>query len=1040
MATWEITEAGDPAFRALGRAIDVAKAGDPLQPVTVAVSAPYAGLALRRRLAAAPDQPGIVNVRFMPLDRIAELLGAPALATNRDGPLTPLLEQAALRAALLHDPRSFAPVARHPGTEQRLALAFRDLRRAPHAARRRLASTNQRNADLVALFDDITDRTRAYYTVDDLVTSAVHALHTGSAALADLGAIVVHAPGDLTPAELAFVDALLARTGGHAVCVLTGDELADRSTAALVEHLHASLGPVAEPVIEPLVGTSIIDAPEPDDEIRAVVRGLIDRAQRGIPWNRLAVAYRDAEPFARLVHEHLDASGIPWSGTTSRTLADTVTGRAVLGLLTLAGGEFRREDLGVWLAGAPIREPERRHEVPAARWEALARQAGVVGGLDQWVARLGRLRHELTTDLARVAASDGASEGWRGRLQHDIEHVERMQSFVSELAAALQAPSSPTWSRMANWLTRLLVTYLGPDDARAEWPDVEVDAHVAINDRLGALSELDALELPTDAATFRQVVESQLSVPLPSRGRFGRGVFVGRLLDLADTDFDTVFVVGMIEGRFPGRVADDPLLPDRSRGGSTGIPSRVDHRALERRQYLRALAAAPERVLTFSRVDTRGRREQRPSPWILETASHLAGDRRTASRIGSADDDWLLLVDSFESALMATATPGSLQEFDLRALSAWARAHGRIEEHPLVANDTSLAGAVRAGHERHATRLSSFSGLVGPVPDLTPDLDRPISASALETYAKCPFRYFLQYVLRIEALETPDDLDVIAPLARGVLLHDILREFISTSPRLEPTQSWSPDDRSRLRAIAQRRFDEEAETGYAGKPLAWSFERHRLQQELYQTLDTDNDIRATFGVVPEAVEVGFGMPDGDVPAVRFALAGHTPVAFKGRIDRVDRSPDGDHLAVWDYKTGSKHPYKKTVENPLGQGTRLQLAVYGLAARERWGDTPPVDVGYWFTTEEGVDKLIHYRLTDEIVEEFAEVLDTVVGGITAGRFPARPGADENGVFENCRSCSFDRICPADRDRVWSRVSEDPMLAPYVALAEPREKAP
>ena len=51
------------------------QSADPLAPVTVAVPSPYAGLSLRRELGTAS---GLLNVRFMALGRVAELLGESA--------------------------------------------------------------------------------------------------------------------------------------------------------------------------------------------------------------------------------------------------------------------------------------------------------------------------------------------------------------------------------------------------------------------------------------------------------------------------------------------------------------------------------------------------------------------------------------------------------------------------------------------------------------------------------------------------------------------------------------------------------------------------------------------------------------------------------------------------------------------------------------------------------------------------------------------------------------------------------------------------
>src|SRR3970040_2871899 len=89
------------ALFATKTALAVAKGDDPLAPVTVVVPSNYAGLSLRARLGS--ERP-VVNVRFLVLARLAELLGAPRLERRRR-PLTAWNRAEAVRAALGDHPR-----------------------------------------------------------------------------------------------------------------------------------------------------------------------------------------------------------------------------------------------------------------------------------------------------------------------------------------------------------------------------------------------------------------------------------------------------------------------------------------------------------------------------------------------------------------------------------------------------------------------------------------------------------------------------------------------------------------------------------------------------------------------------------------------------------------------------------------------------------------------------------------------------------------------------------------------------------------------
>ena len=85
---------GQDSFQRLSELIHTRKQTDPFAPVTVVAPSQYAGVMLRRALAACH---GLLNVRFMILPRLAEYLGSPTLAKDGKTPLTPLVELASIR-------------------------------------------------------------------------------------------------------------------------------------------------------------------------------------------------------------------------------------------------------------------------------------------------------------------------------------------------------------------------------------------------------------------------------------------------------------------------------------------------------------------------------------------------------------------------------------------------------------------------------------------------------------------------------------------------------------------------------------------------------------------------------------------------------------------------------------------------------------------------------------------------------------------------------------------------------------------------------
>jgi ATP-dependent DNA helicase UvrD/PcrA len=113
----------------------------------------------------------------------------------------------------------------------------------------------------------------------------------------------------------------------------------------------------------------------------------------------------------------------------------------------------------------------------------------------------------------------------------------------------------------------------------------------------------------------------------------------------------------------------------------------------------------------------------------------------------------------------------------------------------------------------------------------------------------------------------------------------------------------------------------------------------------------------------------------------------------GRIDRVDRHPDGTYEVI-DYKTGSARRAAELQRD-------LQLGVYALAAKEVFRFDPLSLSYYYLETSERVtvDKPV-----DRLDEDRQTILK-VAEGIRAELFPAKPDRMK------CSSCDFRLLCPS-----------------------------
>ena len=1013
-----------------------AQADDPLAPVTVVVARSSIGLATRRLLASgdlgpgAGGRAGVANVRFHTIGRLADQLGGPALARAGRLPATNAIVHAAIRAALAGaGPGLLTPVRAHPATERAMAALVQDLRDLGPGPRARLAAGSERAAQVTAVASDVRRRLAGWYDEHDLIEAALEILTTGPARVSELGPVVVHLPEALHPIEERFVVAL--GQVGEVVAILgtTGDPGADEGTRLLAERL-APGSPAAFPVGDVASGTEVVNAPSADAEVLVAVRDLMAHHDSGVPLERMALVHGGADPYPRLVHEALEQAAIPNNGAGVRPLSATLVGRTLLGALALPDHGWRREDVVAWISGAPIRAGGM--VVPATAWDLLSRQAGVTAGLETWASHLAAYATGLETKLASYDATgdDEVPEWRRQRARRDLERTRDLAEFVAALAAALDPDSAPTtWAGWARWADRFLRDHLG---GHHDWRPDEEQALIEIQNVLNGLAALDDLDPDPDPATFRRALVAELDAPAPRTSRFGEGVLVGRIDAVVGLDLDVVYVLGMIEGVFPARPRDDALVPDAERAAAgEDVPLRGARAAEAHRVYLAALASAPRRVLSFARGDQRRGRDQRPSPWLLRSLGEIEGQgRRLFSRdlpsLGPVAD--YHLVPSLTAAIRADGEPASLADRDLRSLLVWGERFDRLDGHVLVDLDPVLGLGLSARRQRASRGFTRFDGRVTGASIPSPTEAGALSATSLQDYATCPRRYLLGKVLRVSAPERPEDIQRISARDRGSLVHQVLEDFIRLQvdrprgERIPPDRRWSADDGAVLDEIADRVFVDYEQHGLTGRTLLWELDRASIRRDLQGFLVADDVYRARAGVVPEQVELAFGPGDGQ--PVTIDLAGGRRLTFKGFADRVDLADDGSAV-VLDYKTGGARTYEDLTEaDPVARGTKLQLPIYGLAARSRFGPGP-VRSQYWFISEKGAFRTIGYELTDEVVDQLHTTLEVMVDGIEEGVFPGRPGKSQRDSFENCRYCDFDAVCPPPaRPRVGPRAPTRP----------------
>jgi DNA helicase II / ATP-dependent DNA helicase PcrA len=242
-------------------------------------------------------------------------------------------------------------------------------------------------------------------------------------------------------------------------------------------------------------------------------------------------------------------------------------------------------------------------------------------------------------------------------------------------------------------------------------------------------------------------------------------------------------------------------------------------------------------------------------------------------------------------------------------------------------------------------------------------LESRLSASAVDTYERCGLQFKLERDWRLSAKPA-------AAMQYGAAIHRVLKTYFDSVNLGRPKTEDEVIDQFR-RDLDEARILEP------------------YQHELYekQGVEQLRDFLAAVRLrTPQVLHTEQSFE------IRL---GQTTVA--GRIDRIDKRPDGS-VAIVDYKTGKARDQEDADES-------LQLSLYAIAAREKWG----YDVGalIFYNLEENVP-VVTTRSEGQLLEARGRV-DAAAHGIAAGAFEAKTGM-------HCNFCAYRSLCPEKEKRI------------------------
>jgi hypothetical protein len=796
----------------------------------------------------------------------------------------------------------------------------------------------------------------------------------------------------------------------------------------------------------------IFSAPGEARECVEIAREIHARAHAGLEFDRMAILLRASTPYNAHLEEALARAGVP-AYFARGTLRPEPGGRALLTLLNCAAERLSARRFAEYLSLAQVPDPDRGTDSQASfvpdsdlmplpesassdssplpdcaapiddpvpvvegnarapwRWEDLIVEASVIGGRDRWRRRLNGLEEEFRTKLTEV--EDETTGAHIKRRLIDLGHLKQIALPIIDALDAL--PRAANWGE---WLEALMAL-----------------TNLAIRDRdpvLTALAELEPMAPvgPIGLDEVRLVLVERLGklTRQPPRRRYG-AVYIAPAEDIYGLSFHVVFIPGLAERLFPQKLIQDPILPDCARETlGCDLAVQNDRRIKERLALKLAVGAAEKSVvLSYPRLDIDQGRPRVPSFYALEAMRAAEGRLRGFEELG-------LVASSVRELRLGWPAPANAAEaidnaeFDLALLDKL------VDEEPdrtvgtaryLLTSDHAnphLVRSLRARGRRWRKRWTVNDGLVEPdekflqvethypVEAVKAALSkhafaaRSFSATALQKFAECPYRFALYTIMKLEPREEPEPIEAIDPLVRGAMFHQAQFNVLSALRERGALPVTGDNIEAALQVVAEelgRVAERHREKLAPAIDRVWDDGIASISADLSEWLRRSAEKRDHWQ--PYRFELSFGLHDreqADPESCEEPIEIPAGLRLRGSIDLVERDPMRGRLRITDHKTGKVRAEPEVV---VGGGRVLQPLLYALAAEKLL--TEPVDSGrlYYCTLTGGFEER-EVELKDAARATVSRAIKIIADALETGFFPAAPDERE------CQWCDYRLLC-------------------------------
>ena len=767
---------------------------------------------------------------------------------------------------------------------------------------------------------------------------------------------------------------------------------------------------------------TLIEAKDRVDEVKTIARLIksIVNERSDIDLSKICVATYRPEKYTNLFREIFPIYGIPANITDRFYLERSPLVSAIISLLDIPANDYAIGGIVKVLMSSYFDFcAGTGRELKPDNIYSASKELKIKSGREFWKERVERRIDFIKAKLDVTSDEDEYNQLVRelNLFNEALLDFEGLMKIVDKFSAEMMTPSEfKERLREVLRLLRVEEQILKFPRSVAVHDEIERDARayqkfIEVVDEVLEVFEFNMKRRERYKFNFYvDLIKKAISrVRYNIRQKYGYGVYVTALEETRGLNFDVMIIAGLVDTEFPSVYEPEVFLSEELR--KTEWRHKLDERYLF---YQGVVNFKTHLYLTYPRTD--GENELVRSRFIDSLEQVVEFEKVSSDDFDRGIFSMLELYDKFGRFLkfelgergfdfVAEKFPKLVADYGDKMRYIFDISRVNISRSNLHdENYAEYKGIIKADYYDEKIKLGEHE-------------ERIFSISQLETYGKCPFRYFSERVLNLRTFEEIEDL--LTPIERGILYHEVLYKFYNSWVELGLSIAENVDKAKELIVEIALEKASEFEINH---PL-WEVEVDELVENMKKFIDLEASSIEYREYKPIYFEVAFGPKIGSRAEVDVNLSTDKPiqigrVKIQGKIDRIDVK--GNKFLIYDYKTGR---YVPTLDD-LDRGIHLQIPIYIKVAEEIFKDR-----GYEMEGVGGVNYIVRgdvrigrvlqkgegkrsKKILDE--EEYKKKIDLAVekvnvyvDGIVNGKFGLTSHDDK--ISKICWGCPFIEIC-------------------------------